>query len=203
MSHDVYQTLAEGKCEELAKKAWALNHLYDRMDGRGNSVVGGTVKEAIARDFIREYLDPGLTLKPGLVFDDQTNTMSPQLDGIIYSGAPLLQYTDVAVVRKQQVKAIVEVKALIQVPGRGWDHTYKKCSAYKPDGRPYILFGFELWGKLCDQEVLKHLKPFCDEFAVVIRREPAAAVKAGLPARNINFDGSVGRLIEWLHRLEP
>jgi hypothetical protein len=173
------------------------------MEGRGNPVVGGMVKEAIARDFIREYLAPGLTLKPGLVYDSNTNSMSPQLDGIIYSGAPLLQYTDVAVVRNEQVKAIVEIKALIQVPGRGWERTYERCRPYKPDGSPYILFGFELWGKAPDAEVLEFMTKVCDRFAVVIRREPAAAVKAGRPARNINFNNSVAELICWLHELEP
>ncbi|GAG57486.1 unnamed protein product, partial [marine sediment metagenome] len=40
-----------------------------------------------------------------------------------------------------------------------------------------------------------------DLYAVVIRREPSIERKAGKDARVTNFDGSIGKLIEWLRSL--
>ena len=57
----------------------------------------------------------GFGVKSGLVFNTETKEMSPQIDGIIYSGVPILEFADVVVVEKKQVKAIVEVKSYINI----------------------------------------------------------------------------------------
>lgn len=78
---------------------------------RKSSQVGGAVLEGIAKDFIREFLPAGFRLKSGLVFDAEKKKASPQCDAIIYKGVPLLDFADVVVMEKKQVKAIVEIKA--------------------------------------------------------------------------------------------
>ena len=105
MKEELYKALGEAKCEELAKKSWSLWHLLGLSEGRKSAQVRGVVQEGIARDFIREFLPQGFGLKSGLIFDADINKMSPQIDAIIYTGAPLLEFTDVVVVEKEQAKA--------------------------------------------------------------------------------------------------
>jgi len=95
---ELYRTLGEAKCEELAKKSWSLWHMLELSETRKSAQVGGTVREGMARDFIKEFLPLGFGLKSGLIFDTNTKKMSPQIDAIIYKGAPLLEFTDVVVV---------------------------------------------------------------------------------------------------------
>ena len=52
-----------------------------------------------------------------------------------------------------------------------------------------------------DVEVLERLKEICDSYGIVIRREPRIERNAGKEDRVTNFDGSIGRLIEWLKNL--
>ena len=111
MNQDLYKTLGDAKCEELTKKTDSLWQLLDLGATRKSGQVYGRVLEDITKEFIREYLPDGYKIKSGLVFDSTTKRMSPQIDGIIYSGAPLLDFTDVAVLETNQVKAIIEVKS--------------------------------------------------------------------------------------------
>ena len=110
---ELYKTLGEAKCEELAKKSWSLWHMLELSDTRKSTQVGGAVREGIARDFIREFLPAGFGLRNGLIFDAESKKMSPQCDAIIYKGVPLLEFTDIVVVEKKQVKAIFEIKSWI------------------------------------------------------------------------------------------
>lgn len=214
MEGKLYKTLGDAKSNELAKKSYSLWAMLKMGKGRMSSQVGGAVREGIARDFIREFLPPGFGLKSGLVFDANTKKMSPQIDAIIYNGAPLLQFTDVAVVEKEQVKAIFEIKSNIDQPlifgvksqGSRKSNTklaygYNKIKPFLPSGAKYIIFAFELRSRETDREVSKRLKEICDSYAVVIRREPQVERKAGKEPRTVNFNNSVSDLIEWLRKL--
>lgn len=196
MKEELYEALGEAKCEEMAKKSWGSGRLLGVSESRKNAQIGGLVRECIARDFIREFLPQGFGLKNGLIFDTETKKASPQIDAIIYRGAPLLEFSDVVFVEKEQVKAIFEIKTWIyqtDLFGAALASAYMKRKAFLPKGAEYILFAFELHSKSNDVEVIKRLNDneICDSYAVVIRR----------PRRDTNFDGSIGRLIEWLRNL--
>lgn len=201
---ELYETLGEAKSEELAKKSWSLWHLLELGEGRKSAQVGGIAREGIARDFIREFLPPRFGLKAGLVFDAQSKKMSPQVDAIIYQGAPLLNFTDVAVVEKKQVRAIFEIKSFVnqqdifgsKTAGRRNPNTclasaFGARKDFLPPEGSYVLFTFELWSSSPDDQVIGRLKQICDLYAVVIRREPSIERKAGKDARVTNFDGSI------------
>jgi len=211
---ELYRTLGEAKCEELAKKSWGLWHMLELSETRKSAQVRGAVFEGLAKDFIKEFLPPGFGLKSGLVFDTNTKKMSPQIDAIIYKGAPLLEFTDVVVVEKVQVKAIFEIKALIDQPmifgpkregirnpNSGLAYDFKQRKNFLPAEAKYILFAFELHSAYPDAEVVKRLKEICDSYAIVIRREPLVERKEGKEPRVTNFDNSVSRLIKWLRNL--
>jgi len=214
MKEELYRSLGEAKCEELAKKSWSLWHMLKLSDTRKSAQVGGAVREGIAKDFIREFLPPGFGLKSGLVFDATSKKISPQCDAIIYKGVPLLEFTDIVVVEKEQVKAIFEIKAWIDQPAifgtksrgvrdpnSGLAYEFKRRKDFVPAGAKYILFAFELHSGYLDAEVLKRLEEICDSYAIVIRREPLAERKRGKEPRVTNFNSSVSRLIEWLRNL--
>ncbi len=214
MEEELYRSLGEAKCQELSKKSWSLWQMLELSETRKSTQVGGTVLEGIAKDFIREFLPLGFGIKSGLVFDTETKKMSPQIDGIIYSGVPLLGFTDVVVVGKKQVKAILEVKSWIDTtdifgekkgssrnPNSGLAYAFERRRDFLPSGAKYILFTFELYSALPDVEVLKRLKEICDSYAIVIREEPKIERQKGKERWAYNFDNSVSRLIEWLRNL--
>jgi hypothetical protein len=205
--------LGQTKSKELVKKSESFWQMLELSESRKSTQVGGAVLEGIAKDFIREFLPMGLGIKSGLVFDTETKKMSPQIDGIIYSGVPLLEFSDV-VVEKEQVKAIVEVKSWIDTPfifgersgsyrdaTSGLAYTFKRRRDFLPPGAKSILFTFELHSAYPDTEVLRRLKKICDSYAVVIRREPKIERERGKEGCAYNFDNSVSRLIEWLRNL--
>lgn len=211
---EVYEKLGKAKSEELAKKSYSFWSLLGLSESRKSAQVRGIVQEGIARDFIREFLPQGFGLKSGLIFDAQNKRMSPQIDAIIYKGVPLLEFTDVAVVEKEQVKAIFEIKSWIDQtdifgskskgvrnPNTGLARQFNQRKDFMPPDGRYILFTFELHSGSADAEVLKRLKEICSSYGIVIRREPRTERNAGKEARVTNFDGSVGRLIEWLRNL--
>lgn len=47
------------------------------------------------------------------IFDEATTKLSPQIDAMIYESVRLLDYTDVAIVQKENVKGIFEPKSSI------------------------------------------------------------------------------------------
>jgi len=208
---ELCRTLGDAKCVELSKKSRTFWDTLKLSDSRKNTVVGGAVREGIAKDFIKEFLPAGFGLKSGLVFDTNTKKMSPQIDAIIYKGAPLLEFTDVVVVEKEQVKAIFEIKAGIvqgtlfgresqgiRNPRSGLASAFKRRKDFLPAGARYILFAFSLSSSSTDSEVCERLKEICDSYAIVLRREPKRKHKPNV----YNFgDNSVSRLIEWLRNL--
>ncbi|GAG91542.1 unnamed protein product, partial [marine sediment metagenome] len=116
MENELYKTLGDAKCQELSKKSNTLWKMLELSESRKSTQIGGAVLEGIAKDFIREFLPAGFGLKSGLIFDAQNKRTSPQIDGIIYGGVALLEFSDVVVVEKEQVKAILEVKSWIDTP---------------------------------------------------------------------------------------
>ena len=210
----VYQTLGDAKSEELAKKSYTFWAMLELSKVRKNPQVGGVVREGIVKDFIREFLPVGFSLKSGLIFDSQTAEMSPQIDAIVYKGSPFLDYTDVVVVEKEQVEAVFEIKSWIgqdnifgvkngsaRNPHTGLAAQFKRRKAFLPARAKYILFTFELHSSSTDLEVVQRLNKICDFYAVVIRREPKTERQRGKQGRVINFEGSISRLIEWLRQL--
>ena len=215
MKDNLYKTLGDVKCAELNKKYESFWEILDLSDSRKNAQVSGTVIEGIAKDFIREFLPVGFTIKSGLVLNTETRKMSPQIDGIIFSGAPLLGFTDVAVVDKNQVKAVLEFKSWIHTtalfgdlkgksrdPNSGLAHFFNQIKDFVPQGAKYILFTFELSSRHSDIEVMNRLKRICDSYAVVVRKEPKAEQLQGKEQWECNFNGSVSKLIKWLRNLK-
>jgi len=212
---ELYKTLGYAKCVELSKKSRTFWEMLKLADTPKNAPVGGVVREGIAKDFIREFLPAGFGLKSGLVFDAENKKTSPQCDAIIYKGVPLLEFTDVVVVEKEQVKAIVEVKSYIYTTtifgakkegdsresSSGLVSDFKRRRNFLPSGARYILFAFELSSGKTDAEVRKRLKEACDSYAVIVRWEPKIEQKRGKEPAFYNFDSSVSRLIEWLRNL--
>jgi len=164
-------------------------------------------------------LPVGFALKSGLIFDAKRKepSTSPKCDAIIYKGAPLLEFTDVVVVEKEQVKAIFEVKSYIYTPtifgdlknketktrdpNSGLALDFKGKKEFLPLGANYILFAFELDSASTDDEITKRLKEICNCYAVILRDESKIERDRGKERWAYNFDNSVSRLIEWLRNL--
>jgi len=211
---ELYRTLGYAKCVELSKKSRTFWEMLGLSEGRKSAQVGGAVREGMARDFIKEFLSPRFRLKSGLVFDTNTKKMSPQCDAIIYKGVPLLEFTDVVVVEKEQVKAIFEIKAWVDEPAifgtkhgavrdldSGLTLDFKLKKEFLPLEANYILLAFDLSSASTDGEVIERLKEICDIYAIVLRWEPKREQKKGKEPYIYNFDNSVSRLIEWLRNL--
>jgi len=215
---ELYRTLGEAKCQELRKKELTLWQILElSKEGRKSTQVGGAVLEGIARDFIREFLPAGFGIKSGLVFDTQAKKMSPQIDGIIYSGVPLLEFTDVVVVEQEQVKAIVEIKSWIDTTAIFGDlinretgnrdpytelfKTFQKRKVFIPPNGKFILFAFNLNSGSSDAEVIERLKEVCDFYAIVTREKRKIDRERDKETWDYNFDNSVSRLIKWLRNL--
>ena len=207
---ELYETLGYAKCVELSKKSRTFWEMLKLAENRKNAPVGGVVREGIAKDFVREFLPSGFGLKSGLIFDAERKRTSPQCDTIIYRGVPLLDFTDIVVVEKEQVKAIFEIKAWIDQgtifgkkskdirnPNSGLAPTFKHRKDFLPTGARYVLFAFSLSSSSPDAEVIERLKEICDSYAIVLRWE----TKRGKEPTVYNFDNSVSRLIEWLRNL--
>ncbi len=211
---ELYKTLGYAKCVELSKKSRTFWDMLKLAESRKNAPVGGVVREGIAKDFIREFLPAGFGLKSGLVFDAEKKKTSPQCDAIIYMGVPLLEFTDVVVVEKKQVKAIFEIKSWIDQPlifgakrqgirnpNSRLAYGFEQMSNFLPAEARYILFAFSLSSSSPDAQVIERLKKICDSYAIVLRWEPKTEQKKGKEPAIYNFDNSVSRLIEWLRNL--
>jgi len=213
---ELYESLGKSKCQELWQKRMSLWKMQGLDKSRKSTQVSGAVLEGIARDFIRGFLPAGFGIKSGLVFDKdaETKMTSPQIDGIIYLGVPLLEFTDVIVAEKEQVKAIFEIKAFIDQgtifgrkikgtkdrnPKSGLVSAFKRRKDFLPAEAKYILFAFALSSSATDAEVIERLrsKEICHSYAIVLRWE----TKRGKEPTVYNFDNSVSRLIEWLRNL--
>ena len=208
---ELYETLGYAKCVELSKKSRTFWEMLKLSDTRKNAPVGGAVREGIAKDFIRELLPPEFGLKSGLIFDAEKRAIGPQCDAIIYKGAPLLEFTDVVVVEKEQVKAIFEIKSWIDQPlifgpkSKEGDRNpsgklaygFKQRRNFLPAEAKCILFAFSLSSSSPDTEVIERLKKICDIYAIVLRWEPKREHKPNI----YNFDNSVSGLIRYLRNL--
>jgi len=210
---ELYESLGKSKCQELDMKNESLWQMRGLSGTRKSTQVGGTVLEGIAKDFIREFLPAGFGLKSGLVFDAEKKKTSPQCDAIIYKDVPLLGFTDVVVVEKEQVKAAFEIKAWIdqgtifgrktrggRKPDTGLISIFRHRKHFLPAGARYILFAFSLSSSSPDAQVIERLKEVCDSYAIVLRWEPKIEQKRGVES-HYNFDSSVSRLIKWLRNL--
>lgn len=210
-----YSTLGESKCQELIQKAESLWSFLDLSNTRKSSQVYGRVLEGIAKDFIREFLPTQFKIKSGLVFDNERNTMSPEIDGIIYEGAPLLDFTDVAVVQKKQVRAIVEVKSYINItnlfgelksdesrdPNTYLADDFNRRKGFVPSGAKYVLFAYELQLELDNTQVIKRLNSVCDNYAIVLRYKPKIDRETGKENWYYNLNDSVSWFIKWLRNM--
>ncbi len=137
--------------------------------------------------------------------------IGPQCDAIIYKGAPLLEFTDVVVVEKEQVKAIFEIKSWIDQPlifgpkskegdrnpSRKLAYGFNQMRNFLSAEARYILFAFGLSSSSPGAEVIRRLNEICDIYAIILRWEPKKEQKPNI----YNFDNSGSRLIEWLRNL--
>ncbi|MCL0094434.1 hypothetical protein M1N58_00850 [Dehalococcoidales bacterium] len=201
---ELYKTLGDAKCVELSKKSRTFWEMLGLGEGRKSAQVSGAVREGIAKEFIKEFLPQGFGLKSGLVFDTETRKMSPQIDAVIYKGVPLLEFGDIVVVEKEQVKGIFEIKSYLDAAnifGNNLASGYRRKKDFLPTGTRYILFAFDLFTGKSDDEVLERLNEVCDSYAIVLRWEPRIELRRGKENWVYNFDNSVSRLIEWLRNL--
>jgi hypothetical protein len=113
MKDGIYETLGKAKSIELSRKFGTFSEMLDFSKTRKSAQVAGLVLEGVARDFMREFLPAEFELKSGLIFDRENKRMSLQCDAIIFKGVPLLGYTDVVLVDKEQVKAVIELKTYV------------------------------------------------------------------------------------------
>ena len=206
----LYDNLGKAKSHELGQKYNALYEIYG-IARSGSKQITGIVCEGIAKDFVNEFLPTGFKIKNGLIFDPDTPKISPQIDAIIYHGVPLLEYTDVAIIEKEQVKGIMEIKSWIgkndifgkkdksyptgRNPNTGLITGYLKRKEFLKAAMPYILFVFELYSDSPRSEVIDRLHHICDMYVVIRRKVPRKE------AYNYNFDRSISKLINWLRNL--
>ena len=206
----LYRNLGIAKSRELGQKYNALYEVYG-IAKSGSKQITGVVCEGIAKDFVSESLPAGLRIKSGLVFDPVAQEISPQIDGIIYRGVPLLDYTDVAVIEKRNVLGIMEVKSWIgkndifgnkddvfpegRNPNTGLIQGYLDRKKFVEEVIPYVLFAFEVYSDSPKSEVVDRLKKICDTYVVVRRKVPRKK------EYKYNFDLSVSRFINWLRNL--
>jgi hypothetical protein len=211
-----YDELGWAKSRELYEKYNTLFSIYSISKvGTRSKQIGGTVPEGIAKDFVREFLPAKFRIKSGLIFDEKTTELSPQIDAIIYEGVPLLDYTDVAIVEKENVKGIFEVKSWVaendifgQKTKRGRDpktglfEQYAKLKPFLPPKSPHTLFVFSLSSASPTKIVINRLKQISDMYAIIGRGVPRSE-RAALQEDTIyNLDNSVSKLIEWLRNLK-
>ncbi len=214
MDEKLYKTLGNTKSEELIMKTECLWQLLDVGTTRKSGVVYGRVIEDIAKEFIREYLPPENIIKSGLIFNSQSQRMSPQIDGIIYSGAPLLDFTDVAVVETKQVKAIIEVKSYVNItslfgeidkdsrdPNTGLAYGFHKRKDFLSPEAKYVLFAFELGMDKSKEGIIQRLNDVCDSYAIALRYNTKAERANGKERYSYNFNNSLSSFIEWLRSL--
>jgi len=215
---ELYERLGKSKCQELWQKRMSLWQMLElSKEGRKSTQVGGTVLEGIAKDFIREFLPARFGIKSGLVFDTETKKISPQIDGIIYSGVPLLEFTDAVVVEKEQVKAIVEIKSYVYTPtifgdlknketgtrdpNSGLAYAFERRKNYLSSRARYLLFAFELDSASARAEIIERLKKVCESYAIVLRWKSRGESEGGKENLEYNFDNSISELIKWLRNL--
>lgn len=215
IEEELYKTLGEAKSREVFRKHMTLSNLYDMAErGTRNPQVAGKVYEGIAKDFIREFLPSGFRIKYGLIFDVETNMLSPEIDAIIYGGVPLLEFTDAVITEKKQVEAILEIKSWItpdifgtknKASGdrdlkSGLSSIYKDRRRFIQPSAKYILFVFALGSDEQDDKVIDRLKEISDMYAIVGRKKIRQGWKSDTNFR-FDFDESISGLIKYLRNL--
>lgn len=216
MENEFYKNLGEAKSREVFRKYMTLSNLYEMAKpGTRNPQVAGKVYEGIAKDFIREFLPPGFKIKGGLIFDVEAKRLSPEIDAIIYSSAPLLEFTDAVITEKKQVEAILEIKSWIGTPDIFGDRDkqsgernslsglFKTLEDRRPFIQPtakYILFAFALGSDEQNDKVINRLKQISDMYAIVGRKN----IGQGWKSDNnfiFDFDKSISGLIKYLRNI--
>jgi len=204
---ELYKTLGEAKSREVFRKYMTLSNLYDMAKpGTRNPQVAGKVYEGIAKDFIREFLPTGFKIKGGLIFNvaDKILILSPEIDAIIYSGAPLLEFTDAVIVEQEQVEAILEIKSWIGTNDIFEDEELLKASEdrrrFIQATAKYILFAFALESSRQDDEVDNRLRQISNMYVIVGKKKIGESWKSDANLE-FNFKESVSGLIKYLRNL--
>ena len=219
--NEFFSNLGMAKCRELYEKYNTLLNFYGLSEEGRSKSVSGRIAEAIAKDFIREFLEAKFKVKSGLIYDK--GKLSPQIDVIIYEGIPLLEYTDIAIVENKNVKGVFEIKgwiaendifgriatageSTIAVKGRnpqtGLFEHYDKVKKFLSGETPYVLFTFSLSSASPDVDVIGRLKQISDMYAIISRVVPRNQRKNIPEGRIYNFDDSLSKLIKWLRNLK-
>jgi len=127
----------------------------------------------------------------------------------------LLDYTDVAIVQKKNVKEIFEIKGWIaendifgqktnsgRNPKTGLIQQYSRLKPFLPPTSPYILFAFSLISASPTNAVINRLKKISDMYAIIAREVPRKERPTLQEDVIYNLDNSVSKLIEWLRNLK-
>ena len=216
MENELYKNLGEAKSQEVFRKYMTLSNLYAMAKHRTrNPQVAGKVYEGIAKDFIREFLPIGFRIKGGLIFDVAKKKLSPEIDAIIYRGAPFLEFTDAVIAEQKQVEAILEIKSWIGTADIFGDMN-KRSGNRNPNSRlfskfrdrkdfiqptaKYILFTFALGSNEQNDKVINRLKEISDMYAIVGRKMIGHTWRGDYDF-DFDFDDSISELIKYLRNL--
>jgi len=216
MENELYKHLGDAKSREIFRKYMTLSKLYEMAKHRTrNPQVAGKVYEGIAKDFLREFLPTGFRIKGGLIFDVENKKLSPEIDAIIYRGAPFLEFTDAVIAEQKQVEAILEIKSWIGTADIFGDINKKSGNrdlnsrlssnfagrrAYIKPTAKYILFSFVLGTNEKDSKVMERLEHICNMYAIVARRKAGYSWKSD-SGFEFNFNQSISHLIKYLRGL--
>lgn len=218
---EFFSNLSAAKSRELYEKYYTLLDFYSISEEGRSKLVSGRIGEAIAKDFIKEFLPTKFKVKSGLIYDK--GKLSPQIDAIIFQNIPLLEYTDIAIVESKDAKGVLEVKgwiaendlfgriatskeSSIAVKGRnpqtGLFEHFSKVKKFLLPEIPYVLFTFSLSSASSDIEVINRLKQISDMHAIISRVVPRHQRKIVQEDTIYNFNESLSELIKWLRNLQ-
>ena len=98
-----------------------------------HSLTIGEYREAVIRDFLRNYLSTRYNISTGFIYDYETKISSKQMDILIidenYPAAYFLKEDDFVVANKNSVVCAVEIKSTLNK--RTFNDIIEKCSSVK------------------------------------------------------------------------
>jgi hypothetical protein len=211
-----YPRVGHSKARELYVKNEATLRVLTKE--RTKKEVRDVVQEGIVREFMEQFIPRGWEVGRGFVYDPDTKKHSPEIDAILYTGPPLMEFGDVVVTEKSQTKLMVEVKSwakladlfgkplkdrkgktrkkddgtILRDPNTDFQTFYRERSSF---GEKYVLFIFslEVSKKIPDQMIWNSMNKLSDMWVVVWRKSGKKKL--------FDYGNSVSKFIEQLRTL--
>lgn len=212
-----YPRVGHSKAKELYVKNEATLRVLTKDSTQKE--VRDVVQEGIVREFIGQFIPRGYEVGRGFVYDPSTKKHSPEIDAILYTGPPLMEFGDIVVTEKSQTKLMVEVKSwakladlfgkplkdkkgkarktkdgtVLRDPNTDFQTFYRERN---PFGDKYALFIFslEVSKKIPDEMIWSSMNKLSDIWVVVWR-------KSG-KKKSFDYGNSVSKFIEQLKRID-